>query len=141
MRNKANFKGFEMHGYKKPETPKHYKSVYDVVDFLTDLPPLPFLFGDTIKRIVRLDRKGQKALDLKKIEYNITRMQGCKKSIELITALSNPIVSDRYGLDYSLQHFVQSYQLNTHRADAVFRLMSGMAGINVSEFIETLNNN
>ena len=139
MKNKANFRGFKIHGYE--QTPEHYKSVYDVVDFLTDLPPLPFLFGDTIKRIVRLDRKGQKALDLKKIEYNIKRMQGCKKSIEMITALSNPIVSDRYGLDYSLQHFVQSYQLNTMRASLIFLLMTGMVGINVTEFVETLKNN
>ena len=139
MNNKANFRGFKIHGYE--QTPEHYKSVYDVVDFLTDLPPLPFLFGDTIKRIVRLDRKGQKALDLKKIEYNLIRMQGCGRSLEMITTLYNPIVIERYNIEANFKDFVKENRLGTMQESLIYLLMTGMAGINVTEFIETLKNN
>lgn len=145
--SKANFQGFAIHSHDgnisfNPKVefkqPDHYKSDYDVVDLLTDLPPLPFLVGDVIKRIIRLDRKGQKELDLKKITYNLRRLKECEKSMTSLEEFNDCYDDFFIQYDKHLDEFESANKLTMGQSKSISLVLFFLHKLDIDKFIKSL---
>lgn len=95
-------------------TPEHYRSGMQVVE-LSDAFGLQFYETDVLKRLVRLDRKGQVETDLAKIHHELSAMaeKSNEKSIDRF-------ISDN-GIDFYRGEIVKAvFARDSNRALELF---------------------